>query len=234
MSGNRNLIQQLKGGLIVSCQASPSPSLENPSVLAAIAEAVVAGGAVGIRADGPENVRAMRERVKVPVIGIWKRTFPDSEVFITPRLEDVLAVAEEGTEVVALDATSRPRPEGETLEEVVCGAKAQSAALLMADVSDFKEGVRAADLGFDLVTTTLSGYIGQSAGEPEGPDLDLVERLAKHFGDTVPVVAEGRISTPEQAAEALRRGAHAVVVGTAITRPQILTEKFCAAIREAR
>ncbi len=234
MSGKRCLIQQLEGGLIVSCQASPSPSLEDPAILAAIAEAVVAGGAVGIRADGPENVRAMRERVKVPVIGIWKRTFPDSEVFITPRLEDVLAVAETGAEIVALDATSRPRPEGETLEMIVRESKVHCSALLMADVSNFEEGVHAVELGFDLVGTTLSGYVGESPGNPEGPDLDLVERLAEHFGDTVPVVAEGRISTPDQAAEALRRGAHAVVVGTAITRPQVLTEKFCSAIRGAR
>ena len=197
-------------------------------------EAVAAGGAIGIRADGPENIRAIRERVKVPVIGIWKRIFPDSEVFITPLLEDVLAVADTGAEVVALDATSRPRPEGETLEEVAHGAKAQSSALLMADVSNFEEGVHAVELGFDLVGTTLSGYVGESPGNPEGPDLDLIERLAEHFGHTIPVIAEGRISTPEQAAEALRRGAHAVVVGTAITRPQVLTEKFCAAIREAR
>ena len=115
MEGNSDLIEKLKGGLIVSCQAPPSPSLEDPAILAAIAEAVVAGGAVGIRADGPANVRAIRERVKVPVIGIWKRTFLDSEVFITPRVEDVLAVAETGADIVALDATSRPRPEGESL-----------------------------------------------------------------------------------------------------------------------
>ena len=127
MSGNRNLIQQMKGGLIVSCQASPSPSLEDPTILAAIAETVVAGGAIGIRADGPENIRAIRKPVKVPVIGIWKRHFPDSEIHITPRLDDVLAVAETKAEVVALDATSRPRPDGETLAMIVNEAKARGA-----------------------------------------------------------------------------------------------------------
>ena len=225
--GKYDALAQLRGGLIVSCQAAPSPSLENPDILAAIAEAVVAGGAVGIRADGPENVRAIRERTKVPIIGIWKRIFPDSEVFITPRLQDILAVADTDAEVVALDATSRPRPDGETLEMVVQEAKAHCTSLLMADVSNFEEGVRAAELGFDLVSTTLSGYVGDSTETPKGPDLDLVERLSRHLGDSAPVVAEGRISTPDQATEAINRGAFCVVVGTAITRPQTLTQDFC-------
>ena len=225
--GKYDALAQLRGGLIVSCQAAPSPSLENPDILAAIAEAVVAGGAVGIRADGPENVRAIRERTEVPIIGIWKRIFPDSEVFITPRLQDVIAVADTDAEVVALDATSRPRPDGETLEMVVQEAKAHCTSLLMADVSNFEEGVRAAELGFDLVSTTLSGYVGDSTETPKGPDLDLVERLSRHLGDSAPVVAEGRISTPDQATEAINRGAFCVVVGTAITRPQTLTQDFC-------
>ena len=234
MCSNKELIEQLRGGLIVSCQASPSPSLEDPAILAAIAEAVVAGGAVGIRADGPENIRAIRKLVKVPVIGIWKRHFPDSEIHITPRLEDVLAVAETGTEVVALDATSRPRPDGETLEMIVGKAKARGAPLLMADVSNFEEGAKAVEMGFDLVAATLSGYVESPTGNPYELDLDLVKRLASHLDGEIPVVAEGRISTPEQAAKALKLGAHAVVVGTAITRPQVLTEQFCAAIRRAR
>ena len=225
--GKHEVLAQLRGGLIASCQATPSPSLENPDILAAIAEAVVAGGAVGIRADGPENVRAIRERTKVPIIGIWKRIFPDSEVFITPRLQDILAVADTDAEVVALDATSRPRPDGETLEMVVQEAKAHCTSLLMADVSNFEEGVRAAELGFDLVSTTLSGYVGDSTETPKGPDLDLVERLSQHLEDSAPVVAEGRISTPDQATEAINRGAFCVVVGTAITRPQTLTQDFC-------
>ena len=225
--GKHEVLAQLRGGLIVSCQAAPSPSLEDPDILAAIAEAVVAGGAVGIRADGPENVRAIRERTEVPIIGIWKRTLPDSEVFITPRLQDVIAVADAGTEIVALDATSRTRPDGETLEMVVQEAKAHCTSLLMADVSNFEEGVRAAELGFDLVSTTLSGYVGDSTETPKGPDLDLVERLSQHLEDSAPVVAEGRISTPDQATEAINRGAFCVVVGTAITRPQTLTQDFC-------
>jgi len=225
--GKYDALAQLRGGLIVSCQAAPSPSLENPDILAAIAEAVVAGGAVGIRADGPENVRAIQERTEVPIIGIWKRIFPDSEVFITPRLQDILAVADTDAEVVALDATSRPRPDGETLEMVVQEAKAHCTSLLMADVSNFEEGVRAAELGFDLVSTTLSGYVGDSTETPKGPDLDLVERLSQHLEDSAPVVAEGRISTPDQATEAINRGAFCVVVGTAITRPQTLTQDFC-------
>ena len=224
MSGKHELIDLLKGGLIVSCQAAPSPSLESPEVLASIAEAVVAGGAVAIRADGPDNVRAIRERTGVTVIGIWKRDLTDTEIHITPRLEDVLAVADAGAQVVALDATSRPRPGGESLGEIVREAKASSSALLMADVSNFEEGVRAAGLDFD--------FVGKPSQTITGPDLDLVEQLASHFGNTVPVIAEGRVSTPEQAAEALRRGAHAVVVGTAITRPQVLTQAFFKAMHQ--
>ena len=231
MIGKSEALKKIKGGLIVSCQAAPSPSLEDPDILAAIAEAVVTGGAVGIRADGPENVRAIRERTKVPVIGIWKRTFPDSEVFITPRLKEVIAVADADAEVVALDATSRPRSDGETLEMIVQEAKAHCTSLLMADISNFDEGVRAAELGFDLVSTTLSGYVGDSTETPKGPDLDLVERLSGHLGDSVAVIAEGRISTPDQAAEAIDRGAFCVVVGTAITRPQSLTQYFCQGMR---
>ncbi len=198
-------------------------------MLAAIAEAAVAGGAAGIRADGPENVRAIRERTGAPVVGIWKRTFPDSEVFITPRLQDALAVAEAGAEMVAMDATDRPRPEGESLENVVRELKARTNTRLMADVSATDEGLRAAELGFDCVSTTLSGYVGASKAPP---DLDLVETLANRLGERVPVVAEGRIATPEQAAEALRRGAYAVVVGTAITRPQVLTRQFCEVMKD--
>ena len=234
MCSNKELIEQLRGGLIVSCQASPSPFLADPAILAAIAEAVVAGGAGGIRADGPENIRAIRKLVKVPVIGIWKRHLPDSEIHITPRLEDVLAVAETEAEVVALDATSRPRPDGETLKTIVDEAKARGAPLLMADVSNFEEGLKAVEMGFDLVATTLSGYVESTTENSYGPDLDLVKRLASYLDGEIPVIAEGRISTPEQAAKALELGAHAVVVGTAITRPQVLTEQFCAAIRRAR
>ena len=234
MSSNKELNEQLRGELIVSCQASPSPFLADPAILAAIAEAVVAGGAGGIRADGPENIRAIRKLVKVPVIGIWKRHFPDSEIHITPRLEDVLAVAETEAEVVALDATSRPRPDGETLKTIVDEAKARGAPLLMADVSNFEEGLKAVEMGFDLVATTLSGYVESTTENSYGPDLDLVKRLASYLDGEIPVIAEGRISTPEQAAKALELGAHAVVVGTAITRPQVLTEQFCTAIRRAR
>jgi len=149
-------------------------------------------------------------------------------------LEDVLAVAETEAEVVALDATSRPRPDGETLKTIVDEAKARGAPLLMADVSNFEEGLKAVEMGFDLVATTLSGYVESTTENSYGPDLDLVKRLASYLDGEIPVIAEGRISTPEQAAKALELGAHAVVVGTAITRPQVLTEQFCTAIRRAR
>ena len=234
MNASATLTESLRGGLIVSCQAMPSCSLDDPEIIAALAEAVVAGGAVGIRADAPQNIQAIRKRSKIPIIGIWKRNQKGSGVIITPCLEDVLAVAEAGAEVVALDATFRHWPKKEHLEELVQEAKARSSALLMADVSNLAEGVRATQIGFDFVATTLSGYSGEEESQAEEPDLSLIRQFKQLPDNSIPIIAEGRISTPKQAAEALRAGAFAVVVGTAITRPQVLTEKFCAALEEAQ
>jgi N-acylglucosamine-6-phosphate 2-epimerase len=221
---------QLQRGLIVSCQASAGEPLASPTILAAMAQAAVAGGAIAVRAEHPDNIAAIRQVIQVPVIGLLKRRYDDSELHITPTLSDALAVANSGAHVVAMDATVRPRPNRESLEQIVTHLHGH--VRLMADVSTLQEGLRAAELGFDYVSTTLSGYTSETAGrfgETE-PDFELVSDLSKHLNGRVPVIAEGRISTPNQAAEMFRRGAFAVVVGTAITRPSIITRRFVEAM----
>ncbi|MEV0787285.1 N-acetylmannosamine-6-phosphate 2-epimerase [Streptomyces sp. NPDC050423] len=214
----------LEGKLIVSCQAPPGDPMRESATLVRLAQSAVAGGGAAIRANEPAVVAAIVEAVDLPVIGLWKDG--DIGVYITPTVRHALAVAEAGAAVVAADATDRPRPDGSTFADLVEAVHA-AGALVMADVSTLEEGVAAARLGADFVSTTLSGYV---PGTPKqtGPDLDLVAALSAALD--VPVVAEGRINTPQEAAEALRRGAHSVVVGTAITAPTALTARFVAGI----
>ncbi|GAA0411856.1 N-acetylmannosamine-6-phosphate 2-epimerase [Microbispora corallina] len=221
------VLEQLRGQLVVSCQAPPGDPLRSPDHIAAIAAAAVAGGAAAVRINSPEDVRAVRSRVDVPIIGLWKDG--TEGVYITPTPRHVTAVVDAGADIVALDATGRPRPGGATLEECVEAAHA-AGALVMADVSVLEEGLAAEKIGCDLVGTTLSGYTPYSR-QDHGPDLDLVADLAARL--TLPVVAEGRIWTPEEAVAALRNGAWCVVVGTAITRPGVITARFADAVTAA-
>ena len=219
------LLDGLRGGLIVSCQAYPGEPLHGPVHMTAMARTVVAAGAAGVRINGPDDVRAVRAAVDVPLIGLWKDG--DDGVYITPTLRHALTVASCGADIVALDATGRARGDGRDLAATVGEFHRRTGALVMADVATFDEGVRAAEAGADIVGTTLSGYTGRAA-RPEGPDLDLVEALAARL--PVPVFAEGRIATPAHAATALERGAWSVVVGGAITRPGQITAGFTGAL----
>jgi N-acylglucosamine-6-phosphate 2-epimerase len=214
------VLERLRGQLIVSCQAYPGEPLRDPLIMRQMSLAVLAGGAAGLRAQGLDDLRAIRAVTDVPLIGLWKDGA--SGVYITPTARHAREVAATGADIVAADATFRPRPGGETLEQTVAAVH-RADRLFMADVSSYEEGVRAAELGADLVGTTLSGHVG-GAPHPEGPDLELVARLAAQL--SVPVVAEGRIHTPAQARAALDAGAFAVVVGTAITHPTSLTRWF--------
>ncbi len=223
------LLSRIKGGLIVSCQADPGDPLDDPAIIAALAKAAELGGAVAIRAEGAANIRAVKQAVSVPVIGLCKKRYPDSPIYITPTLNDALAVASAGADVIALDATERRRPGGLTLASFVRALK-QRGLLLMADVSCLEEGVAAAALGFDLIGTTLSGYVSPDGTAPTEPDLALVAMLNRALGQSVPIIAEGRIWTPAQAVEALECGAFAVVVGTAITRPGAITRRIAHAM----
>ncbi|MFJ4900652.1 N-acetylmannosamine-6-phosphate 2-epimerase [Streptomyces sp. NPDC088727] len=220
----QDLAAALQGRLIVSCQAPPGDPMRETATLVRLALSAVAGGGAAIRANEPAVVAAIVEAVDLPVIGLWKDG--DIGVYITPTVRHALAVAEAGAAVVAADATDRPRPDGSAFADIIEAVHA-AGALVMADVSTFEEGVTAAAQGADFVSTTLSGYV---PGTPKqtGPDLGLVAALSAAID--VPVVAEGRINTPEEAAEALRLGAHSVVVGTAITAPTALTARFVAGI----
>ncbi|GHH66838.1 putative N-acetylmannosamine-6-phosphate 2-epimerase [Streptosporangium violaceochromogenes] len=226
--GVNPVLAALRGRLVVSCQAYPGEPMRDADTMCRVARAVAAGGAAGIRAQGLADLRRIRAALDLPLIGLWKDG--DGEVFITPTLEHALAVAGAGADIVAVDGTGRPRPDGRTLAETVRAVHERTGRLVMADVSTYEEGLAAAEAGADVVGTTLSGYTPYSPAGP-GPDLDLVGRLARDL--PIPVIGEGRLHTVEQAAEAIRRGAHAVVVGTAITHPTSITRWFASALREA-
>lgn len=225
---NSSVLESLEGGLIVSCQTQPP--LGTPEITGLMAQAAVEAGAVGIRANGPEHVAAVRERVSVPVLGINKQRFEDSQVYITPTLESALVVIEAGAEIVALDGSPAPRPTGIDLRTLIAAIH-ERGALVMADISTLDEGRYAADCGADIVATTLSGYTPYSR-QLEGPDLDLIEELVNAVDR--PVIAEGRMYKPADVEQAFERGAFAVVVGRAITEPQLLTRFFAKATPRGR
>jgi N-acylglucosamine-6-phosphate 2-epimerase len=207
-------LERMRGGLVVSVQAAPGSPLAAPEHLAAVARAAEAGGAVAIRTEGLAAVAAIREALDVPVIGLVKRRVPDSDVYITPALEDALAVAETGAELVAVDATERLRADRTSGPEFVGALAAELPGRVLADVDDAGAGRAAAAAGAAAVATTLSGSSGP-------PAVALVAELAAALD--VPVLAEGRYATPADVRAAFEAGAFAVVVGTAITDPTALT-----------
>jgi N-acylglucosamine-6-phosphate 2-epimerase len=230
---NRSLalaeLDRLRGGLVVSCQAREDNPLHGPRFMAVMASAAIAGGAVGIRADGVADVTAIRDAIgpQVPIMGIFKVKQLDGSLFITPTAEAALAILEAGARLVALDGTTRPRPGGEQLADVVSAIHAAGGAAL-ADVGTIEDALYAVSCGVDAVGTTLSGYTPDSP-KSEGPDFVLLQRLAHDC--PVPVFAEGRIWTREEARKAIELGADFVVVGTAITNPTAITARFVAALR---
>lgn len=221
------LIESLRGGLIVSCQAYPGEPLRDPEMMSRMAQAAVLGGAIAVRAQGLEDIQLIHKVVTVPQIGLWK--VGTDGVFVTPTLEHALAVAEAGAEIVAVDGTRRERPDGLTLSQTLRALHEESDALVMADVGDLEDALHSEDAGADLIGTTLAGYTG-SRPRTEGPDLELIADL--HSRVRVPVLAEGRVHTPDQARACLHAGAYAVVVGTAITHPTTITQWFVAAIHD--
>ncbi len=201
-------------------------------MMAAMARAAVSAGAVAIRANGPADIAAIRAEVDVPIIGIYKVDLPGFDVRITPTLEHALQVAEAGADMIAIDATLRPHPDVKS-DELIEQIHHRTGLPVLADVSTLEEGLAAAACGAEFVATTLSGYTADSPDQP-GPDFALLEQLVAALRPKgIPVIAEGRIATPEQAAHALALGAHAVVVGSAITRPQWITARFVDALKKA-
>lgn len=226
-----SLLDRLRGGLVVSCQALPGEPLytEAGGVMPLMAIAAQRAGAVAIRSNSARDVAEIKAAVELPVIGLIKKEYPPFEPYITVTMDEVDALVEAGADMVALDCTLRKRPDGRTPAEFVAAIRAKHPGLpLMADIATYDEGIAAAHAGVDAVGTTLSGYTPQSAGAP-APNVGLVERLVADAG--VPVIAEGRIRTPEQARRMLDVGAHCVVVGGAITRPLEIATDFVAALR---
>lgn len=220
----KNLLQSLSGRLIVSCQAYAGEPLFGADTMSRLAIAAHEGGAAGIRANSPADIAAIKQCLALPVIGLWKERYEESPVYITPTRKEAVAVAEAGADIIAIDATGRRRPGGERLSDIVAYLRSHYGdRLLMADISTVEEGIQAEAMGFDVISTTLSGYTDYSP-QLSGPDIGLVAELKTKV--SVPVFAEGRIQSPEQASECLRQGAFAVVVGSAITRPELLTRKF--------
>ncbi|MDN5726584.1 MAG: N-acetylmannosamine-6-phosphate 2-epimerase [Propionibacteriales bacterium] len=221
-----DVLSRLQGGLVVSCQAYPGEPMRDSRTMTQIAQACVVGGAAGIRAQGIADLELITAAVDVPVIGLWKDG--DGGVFITPTLDHALAVAATGCAIVAVDGTRRPRPDGRTLAEVIAGVKDRyPEVLIMADAGSADDARAAQDAGADILGTTLSGYTGERP-RSVGPDLDLVAEIAGFAAR--PLIVEGRVHTPQQAAEAMKAGAFAVCVGTAITHPSTITGWFAGAV----
>ena len=217
------MIERLRHGLVVSCQAWPDSPLHNPVYMAVMAEAAAKGGAAGIRANGADDIRAIRQRVSLPIIGIQKSYDAAGELWITATCEEAGTVARSGADIIAVDSRRAERPDGSHLGDLFAWVQDQLRLPVMADIAAFDEAVRAQALGADLVATTFA------IQDRESPDFDLLHRLTQNL--TIPVIAEGLYWTPAEVCRALDLGAFAVVVGTAITRPDDITRRFVAAIQ---
>lgn len=201
-------------GLIVSCQAPASSPLHDPVVIAAMAEAAINQGAAGVRIDTPDHIKAVRQRLCVPIIGLWKQELPGSSVYITPQFHHAAAVARSGADIIAIDATPRVRPNGETLEILICEIHDRLGKPVLADVDSLAAGTNAAQAGADAIATTLYGYTKQTQ-HLSPPGFELLTELVSHLD--IPIICEGGIASPAMAKTALDLGAAAVVVGTDIT-----------------
>jgi len=222
--------ETLAGGLIVSVQAPEGSPMRDPAVIAAMAEASLARGAIGVRLESPEHIGAVRRRCpEALIVGLWKRVHPDSPVYITPGWSEIRAVWAAGADVVALDATDRHRPGGQDLARLIARTRDELGAPLMADVDALASGVRAAELGCVWVGTTLYGYTEATAGL-RPPAWDLLGPLRRELPPAVPLICEGGIASPQEAARALFSGADAVVVGTAITGVDLQVSAYLGAM----
>jgi N-acylglucosamine-6-phosphate 2-epimerase len=227
------ILDRLRGGLIVSCQAKEGSVLKGPLFMGAMAREAERGGAAGLRIDGPDDIAAARRATVsgLPILGIYKRRFEGYEPYITATFELAAEVARAGADLVALDATARPRPGGVALEALIARIHTELGVPVMADISTVEEGLAAARAGAELVSTTLGGYTLYSRPPlPHTPDFELLRDLVA-AGPGVPVVVEGRVTSPDHVARAFELGAFAVCVGDAITNPAAITARFAAAAR---
>ncbi|WP_156291953.1 N-acetylmannosamine-6-phosphate 2-epimerase [Oceanobacillus salinisoli] len=222
-------IDKIYRKLIVSCQALEDEPLHDDYIMGKMALAAKQGGAAGIRANTVRDIQAIKREVDLPIIGIIKKDFSDSDVFITPTKSEVDELYREGVDIIAMDATKQIRPNGESFDVFFSRIKqSYPDQLFMGDVSTVEEAVYAEQAGMDIVAPTLAGYTPYSI---ESVPLLVLEEILDKV--SIPVIAEGNFDTPEKAKRALQLGAHAVVVGSAITRPQVITRKFAMAVNEA-
>ena len=222
-----SIIQALQGGLIVSCQAPAESPMHQPEVIAAMAEAAVNQGAIAIRLDTPAHVKAVRQKISLPIIGLWKQQIPGFEVYITPQFDHAAAIAQAGADIIAIDATARSRPNQETVATLIERIHTELGKLVMADVDTLAAAIAAADAGADLIGTTLYGYTAETQ-HLRPPGFDLLAELVKNL--QVPIICEGGIASPQMAKHALDLGAYAVVVGTAITGIDLQVKAYATAL----
>ena len=224
-TNKKELLDSFKGGLIVSCQVQHDDPTFSVDFVVKMAKAAQ-WGAAGIRANDPEQIKAIKKEVDLPVIGLWKIWHDDTDVFITPTLEAAKAVWEAGAEIIALDCTSQITHEGRPAYELLPIVKKEiPEAIIFADVSNYEEAVRAVEMGADIVGPTLYGYT-EATKHIEQPDLREFARMCRDFKDKAYVIMEGHIYSPEDAMKCIFLGAHSVVVGSAITRPHLITKRF--------
>ncbi|ATF75196.1 N-acetylmannosamine-6-phosphate 2-epimerase [Pasteurella multocida] len=220
------ILEQIKYGLIASCQPVDNGPMDSPEIVAAMAQASVIGGAAGLRIEGIENLKATRQVVNVPIIGIVKRDLPDSPVRISPFLQDIEELAAAGADIIAFDGTDRVRP---TTREAIIKRIKELGCLAMADCSNFEEGMYCHNLGVEIIGSTMSGYTGSEI--PAEPDYQLVKDLN---AAGCRVMAEGRYNTPELAKTAIEIGAYSVTVGSALTRLEHIVSWFADAVKSAK
>lgn len=228
----QTVVDQLYKGLIVSCQALEGEPLHSSYIMGRMALAAKEGGAIGIRANSVSDIVEIKKQVDLPVIGIIKQVYGENPVFITPTMKEIDALMTTGAEMIATDATARIRPDGRTLESFYKEIKSKYPhVVLMADVSTVEEAIYADNLGFDIVAPTLYGYTEETSGlKIDDNDYAVIKQIVQHV-KKAKVIAEGNVSTPEIARSVLDINVHAVVVGGAITRPQIITKRFADALR---
>ena len=222
------VLDKLAGGLIVSCQALRDEPLYGADIMARMAVAAKEGGAVGIRANYPEDVEAVKMASGLPVIGLFKADYPDSDVYITPTIKELDMLVKAKPDIVAMDATDRMHPGKVSLECFFQEAKQKYPEMIfMADCATFEDAKRAQKLGFDLAGTTLCGYTEKTRGT-ELPNFEMLHRMTEELD--IPIIAEGGIWEPEQLERVFREKIFAAVIGTAITRPREITRRFVESI----
>ncbi|UAY77107.1 N-acetylmannosamine-6-phosphate 2-epimerase [Pasteurella canis] len=223
---HQQILEQIKYGLIASCQPVDDGPMDSPEIVAAMAQASVIGGAAGLRIEGIENLKATRKVVNAPIIGIVKRDLDDSPVRISPFLQDIDDLAAAGADIIAFDGTDRIRP---TTREAIVKRIKELGCLAMADCSNFEEGMHCQNLGVEIIGSTMSGYTGGEV--PSEPDYQLVKDLN---AAGCRVMAEGRYNTPELAKIAIEIGAYSVTVGSALTRLEHIVSWFADAVKSAK